>query len=305
VRSVPLKMTKELWIIRPDILILCNATQVFMALATRWFLNYRIALLVEDTPHATRNLSWLSRKLKAFAYRRADCWYVFSEDARNYLTNIGIKSGIQYSPWSLDMNAFNREGADSYEFQLQEEKVRKRTVIFVGQFIPWKGIILLLEAWASLPENIRAGAKLILAGDGPLRQQAEEICKNHELPDVTFLGNVPNEQVKQLLRRADLFVLPTLQDLYSISVLEAMASGCPVIITPYAGSRELVERGRNGWLVDPTVPGALTAVLAHALSDKVNLRQMGLAARKRVESLDNAIVMANFAESLRRLAVAS
>jgi len=80
------------------------------------------------------------------------------------------------------------------------------------------------------------------------------------------------------------------------------ASGCPVIITPFCGARELVDQGRTGWIVDPTVPNALKSVLEEALSDKVNLQQMGMAARKRVESMDNKIVINRFADSLRQLA---
>ncbi len=299
-RSLPWKIPAALKQLRPDVVVLCNATQVMFALTVRRMLGFRIALMVEDTPHATRNLGWLTKKLKAFAYRQADKLYVFSEDARSFLISIGAKPDIQYMPWSLDMTSFKRDVTlkDNQRLTLP----RKKTVVFVGQLIPRKGINPLLEAWAALPESIRAHAKLALAGDGPLRQQAEDICKTHKMSDVIFLGNIPNAQVKTLLREADLFVLPTLQDLYSLSVLEAMASGCPVIITPFAGSRELVDHGCNGWIVDPTIPGALKSILEEALSDRVNLPQMGIAARKRVEHMDNKTVMGNFAASLRALA---
>jgi len=299
-RLLPLKLPTALRLLKPDIVVLCNATQVLFSLIARRIVGFRIALMVEDTPHATNNLSWLMKKLKAFTYRQADKFYVLSKDAQLYLEHIGINSEIQYMPWSLDMNSFKRD--TTVEYRKLHILPRKKNVVFVGRLIPLKGINLLLEAWATLSESILARTKLILAGDGPLRQQAEGLCKTHNFSDVVFLGNIPHEQVKTLLKEADLFVLPTLQDVYSLSVLEAMASGCPVIITPFAGSRELVDHGCNGWIVDPTIPGALKSILEEALSDQANLPQMGIAARKRVEHMDNKTVMGSFAESLRKLA---
>jgi len=299
-RSLPWKLPAALKQLRPDVVVLCNATQVMSALTVRRMLGFRIALMVEDTPHATRNLGWLTQKLKALAYRRADKLYVFSEDARAFLTSIGTKAAVQYMPWSLDMNSFKRDAtaADNRCLALPH----KNTVIFIGQFIARKGVLLLLEAWATLPAIIRERVKLILIGDGPLRKEAETICKTHKMSGVVFLGNIPYKKVKTLLKEADLFVLPTLEDLYSLSVLEAMASGCPVIITPFAGSRELVDHGCNGWIVDPTVPHALKSIMEEALSGQVDLYKMGMAARKRVENMDNKIVMDKFAESLKQLA---
>jgi glycosyltransferase involved in cell wall biosynthesis len=300
VRSVPWHLPAALRRLQPDIVVLCNATQVLLALTVQWLFRFRIALIVEDTPHATRNLGWLPRTLRAWAYRRAGRWFAFSDDAKAYLASIGITSGVERSSWSLDMNTFKRDAAQSIT-PIAGNSFRERSVLFIGQFIPRKGLLLLLKAWASLPAEVRSHARLILIGDGPLQEQAERFCASNGLSDVTFFGQVPYDRVTKMLGTADLFVLPTLEDIYSLVVLEAMASGCPVIITPFAGSRELVEQGRNGWIVDPTEPGALAAALAHAISSEVDLAEMGRAARARVEDMDNVKVMSRFADSLRDL----
>ncbi len=302
IRTVPWRFPQVLWRLRPDVVVLCNATQILTALPVRRLLGFRIVLMVEDTLHATRNLAWLARKLKTWAYRRADHWFVFSEDARCYLAHIGIKSAnVEYSPWSLDMAAFKRNETRRLG-PIAVGGVYERSVLFMAQFLPGKGLFLLLQAWADLPSETRSHVRLLLLGDGPLRDQAVQFCSDRGLSEVNFLGHVPYEQVKVLLGSGDLFVLPTLQDIYSLSVLEAMASGCPVVITPFAGARELVQPDITGWIVDPTEPGALAKTLIHALSADVDLTAMGRAARARVEGMNNVKVMSELAGSLRALA---
>lgn len=301
IRSIPWRLPLALWRLRPDIVVVCNATQVMLALPVRRSLGFQIALMVEDTLHAMRNLAWSARKLKNWAYRQADRWFVFSEDARRYLASIGVESRVDYSPWSLDMNLFKRSQTHSVRSGAAPG-VCQRTVLFMGRFVPGKGILQLLEAWANLSSESRSDVGLLLLGDGPLRDQATQFCELRRLSDVTFLGHQSYEQVRVLLSTADLFVLPTLEDIYSLSVLEAMASGCPVIITPFAGARELILPGINGWIVDPTEPSALTGVLAHALSPDVDLAAMGWAARARVKDMSNVKVMLDFGIALRELA---
>jgi len=300
IRSIPWRLSLALRKLNPDLVLLCNATQVLMALPARMLLGIPVALIVEDTTHAHRGLSWFHRTIRSWAYRRADHWFSLSSDALSYLAEIGVTKDIMHTSWSLDMASFGRGELGKTESN-GERKVRKRTVLFVGRLITSKGILLLLEAWAALPKEARSNTRLVLLGDGPLREEAKKYCIRHKLNDVDFHGNVPYEEVMRMLGTADLFVLPTLQDIYSLAVLEAMASGCPVVITPFAGSRELVEHGVNGWVVDPTMKDELAKTLTHALSENVDLKAMGQAARARVKHMDNKIVMSQFAEDLRQL----
>jgi glycosyltransferase involved in cell wall biosynthesis len=165
--------------------------------------------------------------------------------------------------------------------------------------------MLLLESWCSLPLECREGARLLIVGDGPLRQEINTFLDKSGMYNVQTLGQRPYAEVRDLMSQANLFVLPTLEDLFSLTVVEAMACACPVITTPFAGARELVAEGENGWVVDPTQPGALAAALAKAFSSQSNLDEMGRKARERIEHLDNALVMDEFAQALRELALSS
>ena len=302
VRSIPWRLVPALRRLHPDVVVVCNATEILLALPLRSLLRFRLALIVEDTPHASRNLGALARWIKEWAYRRADRWFAFSEDARTYLNQIGIAQGVALSSWSLDMGEFQPSSSAESPTRQSGATEDRAMVLFVGQIIPRKGVTQLLEAWKQLSASLRGKSRLVLVGDGPLLDDLRLFVREHGLSEVEIRGQQDYGTVRQLMQQAALFVLPTMEDLFSLTVVEAMACGCPVITTPFNGARELVEEGVNGWIADPSRPGALTASLARALSPDVDLRKMGAAARLRVEGMDNVPVMARFAEGLRALA---
>ena len=296
VRGIPLRLPIALWRHRPDIVVVCNATQMLIALMVRPLLGFKLTLIVEDTPHATRNLSKGLHLIRAWVYRRADRYFPFSEDAIEYLRSIGIVDRLSRSSWSLDMERFGKQTEGPLE--TQETRVE---ISFVGQFIQLKGVEKLIEAWAELPQETHERVRLSMYGTGPLRDKVMSRSNALGLTNVTFPGHAPYEEIIKALNESHLFILPTLQDLFSLTVLEAMASSCPVITTPFNGARELIEEGRTGWIVDPTEPGALVAVLNKALGPEIDLAAMGRAARQRVFEFDNKKVMKHFKEVLLAL----
>lgn len=300
IRSIPWRLTGELWHSGADVVVLCNATELVFALPVKWFKNLKIALLVEDTLHATRNLNQLAKFIKKWIYRSADLFFSFSDDANAFLRMNGINGVVARTSWSVNMSLFDRSRNQEAYLTVETTKDRRK-IIFVGSFIERKGVIQLLDAWRMLPTNIRLNAELKLVGSGPLQSEIEQYIVNYSLSEVSLLGQKKYNEVIDLLKNSDLFVLPTYEDLFSLTVVEAMACGCPVITTQFNGARELVDEGVNGWIVDPTQPGMLTALLERALSGHVDLNNMGAAARSRVECMDNTIVMEQFSQSLHNL----
>ena len=121
-----------------------------------------------------------------------------------------------------------------------------KVVVSVGQFIHRKGFDVLLKAWAKCsPENV-----LYIIGAEPTEEYLA--LKNQlELKNVFFVGFKAKEELKQYYRAADLFVLPTREDIWGLVVNEAMASGLPVITTNMCvGGVELVDDSDNGYIVD-------------------------------------------------------
>lgn len=291
-RSIPFRLFFILWKIRPDIVVLCNATQILITLPLRVLLNFKIALIVEDTPHSRRNSGGAVKRFKAWAYRQCDLFFPYSNDALAFLHNSGISDNVRRSSWSLDMQSFRPKAIASSEQQ-------KTKVIFIGSLIPGKGIMFLLEAWNQLSVKTLLETELIIVGSGPLEEDINLFIQNNGLDGIMLKGQINYTQIVTELQNSDLFILPTLQDLFSLTVLEAMACGCPAITTNYNGARELITVNQTGWIIDPHNIKEMTQVLQYALSDKCDLKNMGQMARTRVEILDNKIVMANFAKDLQ------
>ncbi|GAB5450540.1 MAG: glycosyltransferase [Halioglobus sp.] len=140
----------------------------------------------------------------------------------------------------------------------------------VGRLTPVKDQQTLLRAVAALREqDVTLGKRLrlILVGDGPLREELLELAATLGLGDaVWFAGD--RSDVPELLQAMDVFVLPSLGEGISNTVLEAMACGLPVIATAVGGNLELVRDGDNGALVPVGDPDALATRLGELLNDE-------------------------------------
>ena len=118
-----------------------------------------------------------------------------------------------------------------------------------------------VEALAIAPE-LRQRLRLIMIGDGPLRQESQAILEAAGLADLAWLPG-ERKDIQDIMRGLDCFVLPSLGEGISNTILEAMASGLPVIATAVGGNVELVSEGKSGRLV----PAADSSALAHAIVD--------------------------------------
>ncbi|QOY94681.1 TIGR03088 family PEP-CTERM/XrtA system glycosyltransferase [Massilia sp. UMI-21] len=132
---------------------------------------------------------------------------------------------------------------------------------------------------AELPE---AKLRLVLVGDGPLRAQLEARVREHGMQDsVCFAG--PRSDVAPVMRGFSLFALSSIAEGTPVTLLEAMASGLPVVATAVGGIPDLVEQGVNGALAPPRDPQALAAAIVPYVRDRALARRHGAAGRARVE----------------------
>jgi glycosyltransferase involved in cell wall biosynthesis len=149
-------------------------------------------------------------------------------------------------------------------------------ITMVARFTEAKEHALLLRAFATLPP----GARLRLIGGGPLQAACKSLATELGIAErVDFLGD--RDDVPQQLAASSIFVLATKFEMFSLSILEAMRAGLPVIVTDVGGNREAVIDGETGFLVPQGSIEALTLALLK-LTQSAELRAaMGRAARRR------------------------
>jgi glycosyltransferase involved in cell wall biosynthesis len=208
------------------------------------------------------------------AARRADRVIAVSDDIRRIL----LESGVSASKIAVLSNAID---FDSYteapeidlrsNWQLGEHDFVIGTA---GRLSAEKSQASLLEAVNLLPDEIRAGCRVVIAGEGPLRDfletRAEDLGLSDRVHLAGFVADMPS-----FYRALDLFCLPSLTEGLPLTILEAAASGCPVIASRVGAVPELVTHGRNGWLIDPADSRQLADAIAGAFRDRESRMRLG------------------------------
>ncbi len=155
----------------------------------------------------------------------------------------------------------------------------------VGRMQPVKNQIALAEAFVralNREPSLRQRLRLVMVGDGPLRAQALDLLASAGLADLAWLPG-DREDVPEVMRGLDCFVLPSLAEGISNTILEAMATALPVIATDVGGNADLVEVHRTGLIVASADAEAVTAGLLALATAPERAMVMGRAGRARVE----------------------
>ena len=147
----------------------------------------------------------------------------------------------------------------------------------VSNFRPVKRIDGLHPRLRRVRERDRA--RLVMCGDGPAREGAERLAREHGLTgDVLFVGQVPN--IADYLSVADLLLLPSETESFGLAALEAMACEVPVIATRVGGLTDLVRDGETGYLVGVGDVGAMAERSIDILADEAKRGRMGAQGRE-------------------------
>jgi phosphatidylinositol alpha-mannosyltransferase len=167
-----------------------------------------------------------------------------------------------------------------------------KNIFFVGRLESRKGVMDLLKAYRLL-RKVGCECRLLLAGAGPLDKQVRRYLMTRRTGDVELLGRVSEDEKARLFATADVFVAPaTGRESFGIVLLEAMASGKPIVASDIHGYRSVVRRGEQGLLVPPGEPRALAGALARLLSDDELRARMGAAGLERAKQFSWPSVVA-------------
>jgi glycosyltransferase involved in cell wall biosynthesis len=169
--------------------------------------------------------------------------------------------------------------------RLVERPADKVMLVTMASFEPRKGQDVLLSALAALPAQHRGQVELYLMGQVLDRRYYRRLQqKAGQASAIRILGVVPHAEAMAYLAAADIFVLPSRDEVMPVALLEAMALGKPIVATTVGGIPEALEHGTHGWLVPPDDPAALAQALDRLIQDRELRHRLGHAAQARFEA---------------------
>lgn len=237
---------------------------------------------VSDPLGNNRKYQWLRRLHAPLIHR----FIALSRELEDYLLQrAGIARDKVVRIYNgVDTGRFHSSGTQALPAGFANENC----VVFgtVGRMHGVKDQLNLCHAFVDLCRhhpNMAATMRLVLIGDGPLKQHCEDLLEQAGLLDKAWLPG-PRDDVAQIMQSLDVFVLPSQAEGISNTILEAMASGLPVIATDVGGNPELVENGQTGMLVPARDAHALAEAMARYAGDSSLRATHGAASRARIEA---------------------
>lgn len=223
--------------------------------------------------------AWLINLVNLVFTRVAGPVVVPSGAYRVKVRKLGVpKRQIHLLPRGVDLKSFHPDRAASGAWSRLGLPGGGVKLLYVGRVSREKNLELLADAYAGIAKS-RPDISLTLVGDGPFRPWLEERLAG--FPGARFTGVLQGEDLHSVFASADLFVFPSLTDTFGNSVVEALASGLPCLVSREGGPREIVEEGVCGLTFDHARHGDLADRILELAGDPERLRAMRVRARER------------------------
>jgi len=199
------------------------------------------------------------------ALRNADAVIALTKDMKREIQKICNRE-IIVIPNGIDLERFQNLSREEARNKLQI-KADDKIIIFVGSLRPVKGVKYLIKAMKIVRQK-EPNARLILIGNGEEKQDLVKLTGDLNLGNlITFVGKIPNEKVPEYMAASNVFVLPSLSEGFPLVSLEAMACGLPIVVSRVCGLPEIVEDGKNGFLVESGNPEQIAEKVLLLLED--------------------------------------
>ena len=246
--------------------------------AIRYLKSHRIPFWISVDGGIISDESKIKHWYKKKLIGAASYWFSSGSTVDDYLEYYGAdKNKIVRVPFtSLRKNDIQAEPCSRGD----KEKIRnllqidpqKPVILSVGQFIYRKGFDVLLKAMNKCSRTYQ----LLIIGDEPTEEYMQ-LKKKYKLDNVIFCGFVGKEKLKQYYKAADLFVLPTREDIWGLVINEAMAMGLPVITTDQCvAGLELVKDNINGYIVPSENENELAECIERIMTSEEDRIRMGM-----------------------------
>ena len=241
------------------------------------------------------------RKLKVRCLKRAKQVTVVSEHLKNKVQELAPEISYKVISMGVDASKFGKQHYVPDYFGQGDKKV----VLFVGRLAEKKGVTYLIEAMRAID------AVLAIAGDGPLKnelkQQGKDVDRLAGWNKVKFLGAKTHEELKAIYASADVFACPSVtakdgdQEGFGLVMLEAMASGLPVVASNSGGIPQLIKDGANGLLCEEKNASQIAGNISRLLNDMDLYQKIVANARDTIREYDYGNIAGKYYKVIRRL----
>ena len=159
-------------------------------------------------------------------------------------------------------------------------KSSEKVITIIGRLHQQKGHCYFLKA-AQIIVKKKPNVKFLIVGDGPLGSQLRDMSNDLKISKNVIFAGLRND-IPQILAMSDISVLTSLREGFSITVLESMAAGKPVIATNVGGNSEIIEHGKTGFIIQPKSPEDMALYSLNLINNQELAKRMGQEAEKRV-----------------------
>ena len=232
-----------------------------------------------------------SKVVNAFLYSLNSCTlgrYVFFHARKIIALNTAIKAHLVAMGADKNKIEVIPNGVDTQFFSpnrknLLETKwgISSPVILFVGRLVEDKGVKYLLQAFSEVVKEI-PDARLVIVGKGPQEKELRKLQKSLRLTHVFFLGTVATKFMPNIYNGSDVLVLPSIREPFGNVVIEAMATGRPVIGSYVGGMKDTIVHGVTGFHVQPRNSKQLSRSIIGLLEDESLRKRLGENARKMV-----------------------
>lgn len=255
----------------------------FLSLIFKKFygIPYIVSLRGADVPGYTDRFCWMYKAIRPlirFIWKQADFVIANSEGLKTLALKTNLKQQISVIMNGVDINQF-------YFKNNRQITSQRLEILCLSRLTERKGINYLVAAMPILRKKYPQ-VHLKIVGEGDAAQSLRQMVTTLKLEDrVEFLGHVAHDNLPQIYAQADIFVLPSLNEGMSNTILEALSAGLPIITTDTGGTKELVKDGKNGFIIKMKDPADIAEKIEKFIQNKSLSTAMSLASRKKAERL--------------------
>ena len=272
---------------KPDIVISDGFFQwTYAALWLRATRRIPHVMCYERTAHTERNAQRYRKAYRKFAMRWIDAICCNGSLSGEYTQSIGFPPDrITYGHMVADVKTLKEKSEQVTAQQIQQKRselhLQGVVFLYVGRLLPRKGVKQFLEAWRTFSYEVgNTGCSLVIVGCGPREAECRAYCIENNLDNVCFTGAIDYDMLPVYYKCADVFVIPTLEDNWSLVVPEAMACGLPVLCSKYNGCWPELVKLDNGWVFNPLDASDTVKMLQLCLNKSQSLQTMGEASKQ-------------------------